>query len=130
MSAIDDFARPPTCLRPVWPSPPRGGWLFPNPWLHAALEGYSQLVGLILAATFLGRFYYYGRHRDLLIAAGFLATGLRPGPQSLEDNEQIHTQILSQSKILSLIRENRIVDAKSIATLLKYFAAPTRNRQR
>ena len=51
-----------------------------------------------------------------------LATGLHAGAQSLEDNEQIQTEILSKPEILTLIRENRIVDAKSIATLLKHFA--------
>jgi ADP-ribose pyrophosphatase len=52
----------------------------------------------------------------------FLATGLSPGPQHLEDNEQIAVQPFSKEEILSLIHENQMVDAKSIATLLKYFA--------
>lgn len=52
----------------------------------------------------------------------FLATGLSPGPQHLEDNEQIQVEPFSRDQVLSLIRENLIVDAKSIATLLKYFA--------
>src|ERR1035437_5272910 len=52
----------------------------------------------------------------------FVAKGLKAGAQSLEDNEQIQLEILGREEILKLIRENRIVDAKSIATLLKYFA--------
>jgi ADP-ribose pyrophosphatase len=52
----------------------------------------------------------------------FLATNLTPGPQSLEDNEQIQTQVYTKQEILSLIRENAITDAKTLATLLKYFA--------
>ena len=52
----------------------------------------------------------------------FVATGSHPGTQNLEDNEQIEVTLLSPDEIHRLIRENRIVDAKSIATLLKYFA--------
>jgi ADP-ribose pyrophosphatase len=54
----------------------------------------------------------------------FLATELSPGTQDLEDNEQIRVEILGREEIFSLIRENRIVDAKSIATLLKYLMGP------
>ena len=50
----------------------------------------------------------------------FIATGLIAGHQQLEDNEQIRVEPLPPATILQLIRENRIVDAKSIATLLKY----------
>ncbi len=53
----------------------------------------------------------------------FVAKGLTPGPQKLEDNEQIETELFTQSEILRLIRENGIVDAKTIATLLKYFSS-------
>ncbi len=52
----------------------------------------------------------------------FLATGLTPGPQHLEDNEQIEIVLFTREEILDLIQQNKIVDAKSIATLLKYFA--------
>ncbi len=52
----------------------------------------------------------------------FLATGLTPGPQHLEDNEQIQTEPFTKDQIFALIRENKMVDAKSIATLLRYFA--------
>ena len=51
----------------------------------------------------------------------FVATGLTAGTQALEENEEIQTEVLSRSEILRLIGENVIVDAKSIATLLKYF---------
>jgi ADP-ribose pyrophosphatase len=50
----------------------------------------------------------------------FVATGLTPGTQALEDGEQIEVALQPQEEILRLIRENLIVDAKSIATLLKY----------
>jgi ADP-ribose pyrophosphatase len=52
----------------------------------------------------------------------FIATDLAPGAQHLEDNEQIRVELLDESTVLRLIRENRIVDAKTIATVLKYFA--------
>ncbi|HVS71110.1 MAG TPA: NUDIX hydrolase [Phycisphaerae bacterium] len=52
----------------------------------------------------------------------FLATGLTPGPQHLEDNEQIATEPFTPDAIRRLIHENKIVDAKSLATLLKYLA--------
>ena len=52
----------------------------------------------------------------------FLATGLSPGAQHLEDNEQIQVEAFTREAVLALIRENKIVDAKSIATLLKYLA--------
>jgi ADP-ribose pyrophosphatase len=50
----------------------------------------------------------------------FLATGLIAGRQALEDNEQIEVVRVTPAEVLRLIRENEIVDAKSIATLLKY----------
>ncbi len=50
----------------------------------------------------------------------FVATDLTAGRQDLEDNEQIEVEILAPDEIRRLIRENRIVDAKSIATLLRY----------
>jgi ADP-ribose pyrophosphatase len=53
----------------------------------------------------------------------FLATGLTPGMQDLEDNEQIDTELFTRDQILAMIHENILVDAKSIAVLLKYFAS-------
>jgi ADP-ribose pyrophosphatase len=53
----------------------------------------------------------------------FIATQLTLGQQDLEDNEQILPYPVTQSDALSLIRQNLIVDAKSIATLLKYVVA-------
>jgi ADP-ribose pyrophosphatase len=50
----------------------------------------------------------------------FIATGLTPGAQELEDNEQIEVAIMSPDQVRNSIQENRIIDAKSIATLLKY----------
>lgn len=50
----------------------------------------------------------------------FLATALTVGQQQLEAHELIRVQPLSVPEIRRLIRENLIVDAKTIATLLKY----------
>lgn len=55
----------------------------------------------------------------------FIARGLTPGAQSLEDNEQIETGLYEPADVLALIRENLIVDAKTIATLLKYLVGRT-----
>jgi ADP-ribose pyrophosphatase len=51
----------------------------------------------------------------------FIATGLSLGRQDLEDNEQILPYPVTRADALSLIQQNWIVDAKTIATLLKYF---------
>jgi len=51
----------------------------------------------------------------------FIATGLTPGPQHLEDTEEIKVEIFSPADLRRLIQENQITDAKTIATLLKYF---------
>jgi ADP-ribose pyrophosphatase len=56
----------------------------------------------------------------------FIATDIRPGPQQLEETEQIQVELMQPEEILGLIRENRIVDAKSIATLLKYLVGSPR----
>ncbi len=50
----------------------------------------------------------------------FIAHGLSAGAQDLEDNEQIKVERVSPGQAMTLIRENRIVDAKTIATLLRY----------
>jgi ADP-ribose pyrophosphatase len=50
----------------------------------------------------------------------FIARGLTAGRQALEDNEQIRVEVVSPARAAALIRENVIVDAKTIATLLKY----------
>jgi ADP-ribose pyrophosphatase len=54
----------------------------------------------------------------------FLATGLEPGPQNLDENEQIVVEPVEIDEALRFVRENRIVDAKTIATLLKYCIGP------
>jgi ADP-ribose pyrophosphatase len=51
----------------------------------------------------------------------FLATGLTAGVQELDDSEQIEVAVLSPEQVRRQISENLLVDAKSIATLLKYF---------
>jgi len=50
----------------------------------------------------------------------FVADGLEPGPQELEDTENITVTPKSREQILQMIRENQIVDGKTIAVLLKY----------
>ena len=50
----------------------------------------------------------------------FVATDLTPGSQHLDENEEIQVELFTADRILELIRENRIVDSKTIATLLKY----------
>jgi ADP-ribose pyrophosphatase len=54
----------------------------------------------------------------------FVATELAPGRQELEETEQIEVEVLEKDAVLRFIRENRIVDAKTIATVLKYFIGP------
>ncbi len=50
----------------------------------------------------------------------FVARGLTAGPQHLEENEQIRVEIMTGAEIRRGIDENRIVDAKTIAVVLKY----------
>ena len=52
----------------------------------------------------------------------FLATDLTPGPQALEENETITTVVLPPTEIRRMIKDNEIVDGKSIAVLLKYLS--------
>jgi ADP-ribose pyrophosphatase len=51
----------------------------------------------------------------------FVATGLEPGRQDLDENEQIEVELVTRDEAMQFIRENRIVDAKTLAVLLKYF---------
>jgi ADP-ribose pyrophosphatase len=51
----------------------------------------------------------------------FVAHELTEGKQDLEDNEQIKVERVGREEILRLIQENKIVDAKSMAALLKYY---------
>lgn len=50
----------------------------------------------------------------------FLATELAAGPTALEASEQIETQLQPFEDALRAIRDGRIIDAKTIATLLYY----------
>ncbi len=50
----------------------------------------------------------------------FIAAGLTPGPQALEENETITAEPVTPDKILQMIASNDIVDGKTIAVLLKY----------
>lgn len=51
----------------------------------------------------------------------YLATGLKPGRQNLDDHEQIDVEIMDEAKIRRLLVDNRIEDAKTVATLSLYF---------
>jgi len=51
----------------------------------------------------------------------FVASGLKAGEQELEDNEQIAVELLTAAEARRMIKENEIVDAKTIATLLKWW---------
>jgi len=93
-----------------------------DPQLAAARELTEETGYTAAAITPFGWFYTSpGILTEKMYA--FIAADLTPGPQSLEDNEQIQTQVLSRDEILALIDENAITDAKTIATLLKYFAS-------
>lgn len=50
----------------------------------------------------------------------FLATELTPGQLALEASEQIETEVQPLADALQAIRDGRIIDAKTIATLLYY----------
>lgn len=52
----------------------------------------------------------------------FLATGLLPGRSNLDDDEFVEVVTMPLSRVLTAVRDGRIIDAKSIAALL-YFAA-------
>jgi ADP-ribose pyrophosphatase len=51
----------------------------------------------------------------------FLASGLTAGAQKLDESEQIEVAVMTPDQVRQQISENSLVDAKSIATLLKYF---------
>ncbi len=53
----------------------------------------------------------------------FIGAGLSAGPQALEDNETIQVEIVTPDRTLAMIRDNKIVDAKTIAVVLKYLSA-------
>ncbi len=55
----------------------------------------------------------------------FIATGLTAGPQQLEENEDITTCPLATSELWRMIQENKIVDGKTLAVLLKYMMEGT-----
>ncbi|MCL5428029.1 MAG: NUDIX hydrolase [Candidatus Marsarchaeota archaeon] len=50
----------------------------------------------------------------------FLATGLKKGSQNLEDTERIKLKRASQSRALAMVRDNEIVDMKTIGAILFY----------
>jgi len=50
----------------------------------------------------------------------FVARGLTAVGQTLEDNEQIRVEVVTAARAKEMILQNEIVDAKTIATVLKY----------
>lgn len=50
----------------------------------------------------------------------FVAHDLEPTPQRLEGGEQIRPEVVPLAQAINWIREGRIVDAKTIAVLLRY----------
>ncbi len=52
----------------------------------------------------------------------FVATGLSPGPTALEPGERIAAAPMTWPETLAAIRNGRIVDAKTLVTLLYYDA--------
>lgn len=51
----------------------------------------------------------------------FLATDLKKGEQKLEKDEKIEPRVISFTEALDMIKEGKIIDAKTLATLLHYF---------
>ncbi|MCL5770252.1 MAG: NUDIX hydrolase [Planctomycetes bacterium] len=56
----------------------------------------------------------------------FVAAGLEPGPQALEENENITVAPVNPAQALTMVRRNEIVDGKTIAVLLKYLTRTKR----
>lgn len=56
----------------------------------------------------------------------FLAEDLTEAEQNLDDTEHIEPQIVTMEEALTMIRDRRIEDAKTIATLLFYRARDSR----
>ena len=50
----------------------------------------------------------------------YVASELRPGPMALEAGEQIETLLVRWEEAFRMIRDGRIEDAKTVATLLFY----------
>jgi ADP-ribose pyrophosphatase len=50
----------------------------------------------------------------------FVATGLSPGPTSLEFGEQIATQVMPMAEIMTMIERGEVEDAKTVAALLLF----------
>jgi ADP-ribose pyrophosphatase len=70
----------------------------------------------------LGQFYTGPGSTDELMHS-FLATGLADGRQALEDYEQIEVEVYPASRVKEMIRDGRIHDGKTIATLALYWLA-------
>lgn len=51
----------------------------------------------------------------------YLATGLQPGQQNLDEHEAIDVEIMDVETIRRLLADNRIEDAKTITALSLYF---------
>ena len=67
--------------------------------------------------TLLTRIYTTPGFTDEVIHL-FVATGLEPGERSLDSDEFLEVVRVPFSEVLEMVRDGRIVDAKSIATIL------------
>ena len=53
----------------------------------------------------------------------FLATGVEPvGPTHLDATEELEVHLLEREEVLTLLRENRLIQSLMISPLLKYFS--------
>ena len=53
----------------------------------------------------------------------FLATGVEPvGPTHLDATEELEVHLLEREQVLTLLRENRLIQSLMISPLLKYFS--------
>jgi ADP-ribose pyrophosphatase len=92
----------------------------PEPPIECARRELEEETGYRAARLVeLLRFYSAPGFCNELLHA-FVATGLTPGRTALEAGEQIETEPQPFEDALRAIRDGRIIDAKTIATLLYY----------
>ena len=53
--------------------------------------------------------------------SAYVATGLQPGPQRLDEGEQLVTELIGYDEAIAMCRAGRFDDAKTIATLLTHW---------
>jgi ADP-ribose pyrophosphatase len=59
----------------------------------------------------------------------FVARDLRPTRQQLDPTEQIAVHVVEEAEVRAMVRDGRIEDAKSLCTLLFWWASPTTKPQ-